>query len=166
MSCIRQQGVSALYTSTASKGRPTNPLKFKLLISDKPERPRNCVANNTSDVLQVSCEPGFDGGLKQYFVLEVRTATANYTVREDIQNEIFDQLSDEAIPIGIENKISKPLFKFQKENPIFDIFSLENGTPYILMLYAVNLKGRSEPVILVPGLNSKLVKTASVSSGE
>ncbi|XP_065205997.1 hemicentin-1-like isoform X2 [Planococcus citri] len=144
-------------------GTQKKPCHFHLTLANKPERPRNCVANNTNEFLQISCEPGFDGGLKQYFVLEIRTA--NYTaVREDIlTGQTFDQLSDEAVPI--QNKIGKPLYKLQKESPVFDIFSLENGMPYILTLYAVNLKGRSEAVVLVQGLkSSKPSNTAGVSS--
>ena len=37
-----------------------------------PEAPSNCsVVNQTTDSLEVECLPAFDGGLKQYFGLEV-----------------------------------------------------------------------------------------------
>ena len=37
-----------------------------------PEAPTNCsVVNQTTDSLEVECLPAFDGGLKQYFGLEV-----------------------------------------------------------------------------------------------
>lgn len=37
-----------------------------------PEAPTNCsVVNQTTDSLEVECLPAFDGGLQQYFGLEV-----------------------------------------------------------------------------------------------
>ena len=37
-----------------------------------PEAPTNCsVVNQTTDSLEVECLPAFDGGLKQFFGLEV-----------------------------------------------------------------------------------------------
>ena len=50
-----------------------------------PEAPTNCsVVNQTTDSLVVECLPSFDGGLKQFFGLEVTdlqsgALTANFT---------------------------------------------------------------------------------------
>lgn len=41
-------------------------------FSGPPEAPTNCsVVNQTTDSLEVECLPSFDGGLKQFFGLEV-----------------------------------------------------------------------------------------------
>lgn len=43
-----------------------------LLFSGRPFALQNCsVSNQSSDSLQVECEPGFDGGLPQQFLLEL-----------------------------------------------------------------------------------------------
>lgn len=42
------------------------------LFSGRPFALQNCsVSNQSSDSLQVECEPGFDGGLPQHFILEL-----------------------------------------------------------------------------------------------
>ena len=104
----------------------------------------NCATNNSDESIEITCEPGFDGGLKQYFVLEVHLFNSS---REYVTNEINDQLSDQAFDVQIK-KVKKPLYKMQKESPVFHVYSLEAGLPYLFMLYAVNLKGKSKPVIL------------------
>ena len=41
-------------------------------FSGPPEAPTNCsVVNQTTDSLEVACLPGFDGGLRQKFKMEV-----------------------------------------------------------------------------------------------
>lgn len=111
-------------------------------------------------MLQVNCEPGFDGGLKQYFVLEIRLAPNSST--HEIGNPVVEQLNDQAVVT--DGKTVKPLYKMQKESPVFDIFRLDSGTPYLLILYAVNLKGKSEPVVLTQEIKSS--STNIVSSGK
>lgn len=45
---------------------------FSVLFSGRPFALQNCsVSNQSSDSLQVECEPGFDGGLPQQFLLEL-----------------------------------------------------------------------------------------------
>ena len=47
-------------------------LKSNFFFTGPPEAPSNCsVVNQTTDSLEVECLPAFDGGLKQYFGLEV-----------------------------------------------------------------------------------------------
>ena len=44
----------------------------RFFFAGPPEAPSNCsVVNQTTDSLEVECLPAFDGGLKQYFGLEV-----------------------------------------------------------------------------------------------
>ena len=129
--------------------------------ADKPDRPKNCVTNDSNDAFKISCEPGSDGGSKQYFVLEIRLANSS---QDDVtNNEVSDQLNDQAFDVHSKT-MNKPLYKMQKESPVFDVYSLGVGLPYIFMLYAVNLKGKSEPVIIAeePKHRSKGV----ISSGK
>lgn len=129
-------------------------------FSDKPSRPKNCVINSTNESLTLSCEPGFDGGLKQFFVLEIHPATN--VSGEDVANEINDQLNDQAVDHQ-SRRTSKAIYRMQKEKPVFD-FNLEIVMPYILVLYAMNLKGKSEPVILTQEI--KLPSRKTISSGK
>ena len=133
---------------------------FQFLFPDKPDRPRNCWTNSTSEELQITCEPGYDGGLKQFFVLEVRLAPNSST--SDSGHPVVEQLNDQAASSS-EIKTIKLLRRMQKENPVFNIVQLDIGTPYLLTLYAVNLKGKSEPVVLTPETRPA---TNIVSSGK
>ncbi|KAL6954529.1 hypothetical protein U1Q18_047140 [Sarracenia purpurea var. burkii] len=144
-------------------GPQKTPCYFHLTLANKPERPRNCVANNTNEFLQISLRAGFRR--RSQAILRFRIRTANYTaVREDMTDQIFDQLSDEAVRFTIKSANRCTNFKRRVR---FSIFSLENGTPYVLTLYAVNLKGRSEAVVLMQGSKpSKPSDSAGVSSGE
>ena len=40
-------------------------------LSGKPESVQNCSLNPSTDSFQVSCNPGFNGGLPQHFTLAV-----------------------------------------------------------------------------------------------
>ena len=53
-------------------GVMSEPCIFNIIPARPPAPPTNCgILNQTTDVLQVECEPGFDGGLDQYFLLDV-----------------------------------------------------------------------------------------------
>lgn len=52
---------------------------IKLVFPGKPHAPRNCTLwNQTLDSVEVSCVPGFDGGLPQRFLLEVYSGNEKY----------------------------------------------------------------------------------------
>lgn len=87
-----------------------------------PESPHDClVINQTSEVLIVDCEPGYNGSLTQMFHLEV-----------------YDSVMEHMT--GNLTKLDRP--NFQATN-------LLPGTSYVLVIYASNIKGRSNSVALV-----------------
>jgi hypothetical protein len=83
-----------------------------------------------ADWLIVRCAEGFDGGLPLInYELEVYSEENDYHV-----NTIYLNRTDKSASPG----------------PIFEISGLEPGRNYRLHLYAVNAKGRSDPVVLEP----------------
>ncbi|XP_065369679.1 uncharacterized protein side-VI [Calliphora vicina] len=101
-------------------GQQKEPCVFHLIAAGKPEMPSNCtVVNQTSDSLEVYCIEGFDGGLRQWFLLE-----------------IFDQQTA-TLQANISSKY-----------PVLSVNALDSGRFFKIFVYAVNLRGRSEPVLL------------------
>ncbi|XP_015788214.1 hemicentin-1 isoform X2 [Tetranychus urticae] len=108
--------------ATNSIGLSKEPCKFYIIPAGPPESPENCtIANITMDSLTVSCWPGYNGGLDQKYHLEMRL-----------------------------NNIDGPLIQNQSttDYPFFIVKSLTSGNPYIINIYATNVKGRSDSVIL------------------
>ncbi|GBM35297.1 hypothetical protein AVEN_38162-1 [Araneus ventricosus] len=86
-----------------------------------PGEPHSCqVTNRTSDCIYLDCESGEDGGLQQIFQLEVMSTD-----------------SDKFIA----NLTSR-------SSPNFIVCSLPPKESFILVVYAVNSKGRSKQVAL------------------
>ncbi|XP_022238519.1 nephrin-like [Limulus polyphemus] len=104
---------------TNAVGIQKDACKFLLIPVGPPEQVTNCTwVNDTSDFLLVECKPGYDGGLQQQFQLEV------YDVeRKHLQINLTSH-----------------------SKPVFEISSLAPGTSLILVVYAVNPKGRSSVV--------------------
>jgi hypothetical protein len=75
--------------------------------------------------MSVDCVEGFDGGLPQYFVIEV-VEVPGRRLRYNASSRI----------------------------PVFTLHGLEPGLTFMLQLYAANAKGRSEPV-QIAGLSVK-----------
>lgn len=83
-----------------------------------------------ADWLIVRCSEGFDGGLPlTNYELEVYSEENVYHV-----NTIYLNHTDRSSSSG----------------PVFEVPGLEPGRNYRLHLYAVNAKGRSDPVVLEP----------------
>uniref|UniRef100_T1KG53 Ig-like domain-containing protein n=1 Tax=Tetranychus urticae TaxID=32264 RepID=T1KG53_TETUR len=102
-------------------GEQREPCVFNVIPAGLPEPIKNCLVGNQSmDSLVIKCEPGQDGGLEQSFYLEVY---------HSITGLLFTNLT------------STP-------SPIFEVNSLPKGTPFLLLLYAANSKGRSDSVAL------------------
>ncbi|VEN53707.1 unnamed protein product [Callosobruchus maculatus] len=81
----------------------------------KPDPPSNCtILNQTSDSLSLECSEGFDGGLRQQFVMEV-----------------FDAASGRLVG----NVTSR--------QPAFGVGGLDAGAGFKINVYAANRKGRS-----------------------
>lgn len=98
------------------------------LVSGKPFPVRNCtLANQTYTSVEVKCVAGYDGGLPQKFILEVYHGDVDF-------------LSS-----------SQPLYNVSNaDEPSFSLAGLEASVEagVHVAVYAVNAKGRSQPVIL------------------
>ncbi|RWS12053.1 hemicentin-2-like protein, partial [Dinothrombium tinctorium] len=104
-----------------SVGGQEEPCTFNVIPASRPRPLHDClVTNQTWNSILVRCTPGFDGGMKQTFHLQV-----------------FDA------------KHERLLFNVtRKDNPHFNINSLASGAEYILELYSSNAKGASEIVTI------------------
>lgn len=93
---------------------------MSVLVSGKPFPVRNCsLTNLTSNSAEVSCLPGFDGGLPQHFSLELYTANA-----------------------------AVPRYNVTSTDAYFFLDNLEPDVTFRMVVYAVNAKGRSQGVVL------------------
>ncbi|XP_076758333.1 uncharacterized protein LOC143427758 isoform X4 [Xylocopa sonorina] len=104
----------------------SEPLQFR--VKWKPFPVRNCtLANQTYTSVEVKCVAGYDGGLPQKFILEVYHGDVDF-------------LSS-----------SQPLYNVSNgDEPSFSLADLEAPVKagVHVAVYAVNAKGRSQPVIL------------------
>ncbi|KAI8044329.1 hypothetical protein M5D96_000483, partial [Drosophila gunungcola] len=125
--------------------------------------PKACELRNDT-ILEVVCVAGSDGGLSQYFMLEVVGGDLLYSndpggsagqAQGQGQGQGRGQFG-EAIGLG-ENEISTlndqatsaPIFRMQENSPQFRLNNLEPGREYQFLVYAVNAKGRSEPPVVI-----------------
>lgn len=105
-------------------GKQETPCMYQIIPATKPSSLSNCTIkaalNQTSEVLEIECVPGYDGGLKQEFRLEA------YEVASSLLRVNASSVSADL--------------------PIFRIFvsDLLPATHFYLRAYAVNAKGRSE----------------------
>ncbi|XP_018322471.1 hemicentin-1-like [Agrilus planipennis] len=105
-----------LCKGTNEVGEQKEPCVFYITPAGKPDPLANCtILNQTADSLNVDCLEGFDGGLDQFFVMEVYDAQSRKLVS---------------------NVTSK--------SPIFAVGGLESGLGFEVALYAANKKGRSD----------------------
>lgn len=110
-------------------GVMSEPCIFNIIPARPPAHPTNCVVlNQTTDVLKVECEPGFDGGLDQFFMLEV----------VDIVTMMM-------------------LANVSSSRPMFTITGLNPGRDLRLAIFAVNKNGKSQPTIL-EGFTTKVAQ--------
>ncbi|XP_057652293.1 protein turtle homolog A-like isoform X2 [Diorhabda carinulata] len=97
-------------------GMQKEPCMFYINPAGKPDALSNCsIVNQTSDSLNVECSEGFDGGLKQEFIMEV-----------------FDTAT------------RKLVSNVSSRTPLFAVSGLESGAGFDIGLYAANKKGRSQ----------------------
>ncbi|KDR10051.1 hypothetical protein L798_00313, partial [Zootermopsis nevadensis] len=127
MSILRYTPVSELDYGTLSCwaqnaiGPQISPCVFQVVAAGKPFPVRNCtLSNQTSSSVEVSCQPGFDGGLPQYFLLELYSA-------------------DSGDP---RCNITSP------DHPNFFLANLEPDVTFRIAVFAVNSKGRSAGIVL------------------
>ncbi|CAG0901114.1 unnamed protein product, partial [Darwinula stevensoni] len=101
-------------------GQQRFPCVFHLIQTGPPEPLINCVLQNLSMTsLSVSCQEGFNGGLPQFFVMEVY----DHGTRDAIRN-------------------------ITSFTPSFTARELRNGAQLSIVIYAANGKGRSVSTIL------------------
>ncbi|XP_055634934.1 hemicentin-1 isoform X2 [Toxorhynchites rutilus septentrionalis] len=114
-------------------GQQREPCVFHLIAAGKPEMPYNCsLVNQTSDSLEVDCAEGFDGGQRQWFVME-----------------IYDQQTHMLLA-NVSSRI-----------PIFTVGGLDSGRLLKIVIYATNMRGRSEPIVM----NAYTLKPAEKQTG-
>ncbi|XP_022237588.1 hemicentin-1-like, partial [Limulus polyphemus] len=101
-------------------GIQRKPCVFKVVPAGPPDTVRNCsLRNQTEHVIEVECTEGNNGGLNQHFVMEVHDK--NFQI--------------------LRANITAPEPTFQAEN-------LPAGTNFLVVVYAVNSKGRSHPLVM------------------
>ncbi|XP_017775173.1 PREDICTED: uncharacterized protein LOC108561652, partial [Nicrophorus vespilloides] len=96
-------------------GVQKEPCIFYINPAGKPDALSNCtIQNQTVESVHVECIEGFDGGLRQVFVMEV-----------------YDTQSRKLV-----SNVTSP-------SPVFTVAGLESGLGFDIGLYAANKKGRS-----------------------
>ena len=91
--------------------------------SGRPDMVHNCTTSNTStNSFSVRCAEGFNGGLPQSFLLEVRESNSQ----------------------ELRANLTSPV-------PRFSVTHLESGILYQACIYAYNDKGRSEAMVVQAG---------------
>ena len=100
-------------------GEQRQPCVFQIVPAGKPDAVSNCSCVNTSsESVEISCTPGYDGGLVQQFLIEVADSTGRL----------------------VGNRTSHV--------SSFPIRGLEMGRNYEITIWATNAKGRSEPQVI------------------
>ncbi|GIY83888.1 ig-like domain-containing protein [Caerostris extrusa] len=102
-------------------GRQREPCTFRIIPAGPPEEPKNCIiGNRTVHCIFLECEGGHDGGLQQLFQLEVfGTDSDKLTANVTAHNA-----------------------------PVFNICSLPPKESFVLVVYAVNSKGKSKQIAI------------------
>ncbi|KAG8185952.1 hypothetical protein JTE90_013612 [Oedothorax gibbosus] len=105
-----------------SVGRQKDPCVYIVVPAGPPDPVQNClVTNHTEDSFRVECSEGYDGGVSQHFVLEV------YEMLGGGRSLVANRSSSE---------------------PVFLVRGLKIGTEFLVVVFAVNSKGRSESIAL------------------
>lgn len=103
-------------------GIQTQPCVYSIVAAGAPDPVRNCsVFNITEDSIRVDCDEGYDGGLKQHFLLEIYDTTErSSSLRANITST----------------------------TPNFHLNQLQPAHTYLFVIYASNAKGRSKGIAL------------------
>jgi hypothetical protein len=101
-------------------GEQVDPCVFYVVPLGSPHPPRDCaVSEQTASSVEVSCKPGFSGGMEQHFVLEV------FEMVNSSQNLVSSNWS---------------------RDPSVRVVGLTPNYSYILSIHAANARGESEAV--------------------
>ncbi|KAF8773963.1 Hemicentin-1 like protein [Argiope bruennichi] len=128
-----QRSSRGRYTCTATNTEGTGESNEVFLrVQCPPDSVENCsVTNQTEDSMIVECNPGYDGGLQQQFILEVHE-TALHRLQVNLSASSY---------------------------PYFHVKGLPSGTHFVAVVYAANAKGRSQAVVMrthtLPGPESQ-----------
>jgi hypothetical protein len=91
-----------------------------MMVVGRPDQVHNCTITNISMTsMSLRCSEGFNGGLQQQFMLEVRDMQTN----------------------ELRANYSSPI-------PRFTVNSLMPSTIYLAAVFAYNTKGRSDPTVV------------------
>ncbi|KAL7017192.1 hypothetical protein ACKWTF_010287 [Chironomus riparius] len=109
-----------LCSATNKIGKQKHPCIFHIIAAGRPDQVHNCTVTNISMTsMSVRCSEGFNGGLQQQFMLEVRDLQTN----------------------ELRANYSSPV-------PRFTVNSLMPSAIYLASVYAFNAKGRSDPTVV------------------
>ncbi|XP_014294397.1 nephrin isoform X2 [Halyomorpha halys] len=101
-------------------GNQKVPCVFHIIAAGKPDQVHNCSLSNSSKVsFSIRCQEGFNGGLPQSFLLEVTEPSS-----------------------------TKIVWNMTSAVPRWTVYGLQPGINYEALVYSVNGKGRSEPMVL------------------
>ena len=100
-------------------GEQQKPCVFHIIAAGKPDPVKNCTTTNVNNsAFQISCSPGFNGGLPQNFTIQV------------IENETLEE---------------KVVFRGDSTDPNFTVTNLKDSTDYRVYVVPVNMKGKGQP---------------------
>ena len=111
---------SLLCWASNSVGRQESPCIFHLVPAGKPDPVNNCSVNNQShSSFHLNCQPGFDGGLPQTFIMEVRDMQDGFMVSN-----------------------------VSSQTPSFSVNGLQSGRTFQVQIHSFNDKGQSATLII------------------
>lgn len=116
--------------------------------TELPERPKHCELRNDT-IFEVVCVPGNDGGLPQYFLLEV--VGGNPASADLGRNDFDNNMNTNEISTMNDQATTAPLRRMRDTMPEFKLNDLEPGREYQFLIFAVNAKGRSHPPVVMQG---------------
>ncbi|XP_067133866.1 kin of IRRE-like protein 3 [Centruroides vittatus] len=103
-----------------SVGLQREPCIYTIIPAGPPDSLQNCsVTNQTEESLLIECIAGYDGGLPQYFFMELYDSTLQ-RIRANMTTD----------------------------TPFFVAHGLQPGTNFVVLMYAANGKGRSQAAVL------------------
>ena len=101
-------------------GSQMEPCIFSVIPAGPPDPVRNCsIVNQTEESIRVDCQHGYDGGLVQHFIMEVRDS-AIQRLRANVTSSW----------------------------PSLTAKGLSPGSEFVMVIYSANAKGRSKAVVL------------------
>ncbi|XP_033338976.1 neural cell adhesion molecule 2 [Megalopta genalis] len=104
-------------------GHQQVPCVYHIIPAGRPDMVHNCTTSNTStNSFSVRCAPGFNGGLPQSFLMEVRESNS-----QDLKANLTNRV------------------------PSFSVSNLDPGALYQACIYSYNVKGRSEAMVVQAG---------------